>query len=95
MKPDYITDTDWQLLREKYPNRMDYVLKKLNEDYPVQYLIGSVPFLNTEIKVDNRALIPRFETEYLVSKIIDKFKIIGCQKTPSPLTHTMMKMEKK
>nr|DAI07419.1 MAG TPA: hypothetical protein [Bacteriophage sp.] len=29
------------------------------------------------------------------NEIIDKFKIIGCQKTPSPLTHTMMKMEKK
>lgn len=74
MKPDYITETDWQLLKEKYSNHMDEVLKKLNEDYPVQYLIGSVPFLNAEIKVDNRALIPRFETEYLVSKIIDKFK---------------------
>lgn len=76
MKPDYVTDIDWQLLKEKYPNHMDDVLRKLNEDYPVQYLIGAVPFLNTEIKVDKRALIPRFETEYLVSKIIDKFKTV-------------------
>lgn len=74
MKPSFITDVDFKLLQEKYPNNLEEIIKKIENDYPVQYLIGSVPFLNVDIKVDERALIPRFETEELVQKVIDKFK---------------------
>lgn len=74
MKPEHITELDWKLLKEKYPNTMDEIIKKLNQNYPVQYLIGDVEFLNTKILVDERALIPRFETELLVIKTIQKLK---------------------
>ena len=47
MKPEYITDTDWKLLKEKYRDNIEEVLDKLEEHYPVQYLIGNVEFLNT------------------------------------------------
>lgn len=74
MKPEYITNTDWQLLKEKYRDNIEEVLDKLEEHYPVQYLIGNVEFLNTIIHVDERVLIPRFETELLVEKTIQKLK---------------------
>ena len=74
MKPDFITDTDWKILKEKYPQNINEILKKLESHYPVQYLIGNVEFLNTIINVDERVLIPRFETELLVEKTIQKLK---------------------
>ena len=73
MKPDYISDADWHILVNKYSN-LEEVIDKLNKHYPVQYLIGNVPFLNTTIKVDERCLIPRFETEYLVDEVIKMLK---------------------
>ena len=80
MKPDFITDTDWKILKEKYPQNINEILKKLENHYPVQYLIGNVEFLNTIINVDERVLIPRFETELLVEKTIKKIKALNIQK---------------
>ncbi len=74
MKPDFITEIDWQILKAKYPNNLEEVINKLNHHYPVQYLIGNVEFLNTKILVDERVLIPRFETEYLVDILIKKIQ---------------------
>lgn len=73
-KPDNISTKDWDLLKEKYPNNLEKVINKIKKGYPIQYLIGNVEFLNTTINVDKRVLIPRFETEYLVYKIIEKAK---------------------
>lgn len=74
MKPNHISELDWKLLKEKYPNNIKEIIEKLSKNYPVQYLIGDVEFLNTRILVDERALIPRFETEFLVAKTIEKIK---------------------
>ena len=68
-----ITDNDYQLLKEKYDN-LEPIIEKLNNNYPVQYLIGNVSFYGYNINVDERVLIPRFETEYLVEKTIDLIK---------------------
>ena len=65
-----ISSKDRELLEKKYPNNLDEILTKINNGYPIQYLIGNVEFLNTIINVDERALIPRFETELLVDKTI-------------------------
>ncbi len=77
-RPDNIGIKDWQILKEKYADNFSFILDKLEHGYPVQYLIGNVEFLNTVINVDERVLIPRFETEYLASLVIeyanDKFK---------------------
>lgn len=70
---DYLTDNDWKLLKSKYPN-LDDIIPKLEEGYPVQYLIGDVEFYGNKILVDERVLIPRFETEGLVEKTIDLIK---------------------
>lgn len=79
MKPDFITDTDWKILKEKYPQNINEIIKKLESHYPVQYLIGNVEFLNTIINVDERVLIPRFETELLVEKTIKRIKFLNIQ----------------
>ena len=73
VKPNYLTQNDWELLTKKYKN-MHRVIKKLNKNYPVQYLIGNVNFYGYEILVNKNVLIPRFETETLVEKTIDYIK---------------------
>lgn len=70
MKPKNLSMPDWKILQKKYPNNIENILQKIANGYPVQYLIGNVEFLNTIIDVDQRALIPRFETEFLVDKTI-------------------------
>ena len=48
--------------------------EKLKNNYPIQYLLGSVNFYGYELKVDERVLIPRYETEYLVDDTIKLIK---------------------
>ena len=52
-------------------------LEKINDDFhrllkkePIQYIIGDVNFYGNTIKCDQRALIPRPETEILVETTI-------------------------
>lgn len=73
-KPSFINDLDYKLLCEKYPNEDDLkkVIEKIKNNYPVQYAIGDVPFYGLTINVDERALIPRPETEIMIDKIVSK-----------------------
>ncbi|MCX6843788.1 MAG: peptide chain release factor N(5)-glutamine methyltransferase [candidate division WOR-3 bacterium] len=41
---------------------------------PVQYLTGSAPFLDFDVAVDRRVLIPRPETEELVSRTVARIR---------------------
>lgn len=43
---------------------------KIVKGYPLQYAIGYWNFYNIRLKVDQRALIPRFETEIIIDYII-------------------------
>lgn len=74
MKPREITEQDWKLLKEKYPNQLEEVCLKIKQHYPVQYLIGNVDFYDCIIHVNENVLIPRFETELLVEKLITRIK---------------------
>lgn len=77
-----ITHSDYKLLEEKYKNEDDLkeIVKKIEEeDYPVQYAIGNVEFVNVQILVDKRVLIPRFATELLVSKTFDYICKLGLE----------------
>lgn len=71
-KPEYISLPDWELLLTKYS--MEYIAQKLNENYPVQYLIGNVDFYDNIINVNENVLIPRYETELLVENTIKILK---------------------
>ena len=66
---------DINLIKKYLPeDKWDNAINKLKTGYPVQYLIGNVEFYNTIIDVTEDVLIPRFETEYLVSDLIKLIK---------------------
>ncbi len=65
-------------LSPKQKNMLDYWIKKLVDDnIPLQYLIGSVPFISCEILVEPPTLIPRQETEEWCANLSEKFKKIS------------------
>jgi release factor glutamine methyltransferase len=47
------------------------LIRKRATKYPLQYIIGEVEFYNVNLKVDERALIPRPETEILVETALE------------------------
>jgi release factor glutamine methyltransferase len=51
-----------------------WVLQRTKYNKPIQYILGSVPFCGLEIIVEPPILIPRQETEELVSWLINKIK---------------------
>jgi len=55
---------------EELQARFDALIEKRSRLYPLQYLIGEVEFYNVKLKVDERTLIPRPETEALVDNLI-------------------------
>ena len=77
--PVFLNASDKLLLQQKYSN-LDEVINKLNQKYPVQYLIGNVDFYDCDILVNENVLIPRFETELFVEKLINRLKKIKKEK---------------
>lgn len=65
-----VSKLDYELLKQLYPNNINEIMLKIKNNYPVQYLIGYVDFYGYKINVDERVLIPRFETEGLVENVI-------------------------
>ena len=50
------------------------ILRRRITGEPLQYILGSVEFMGYRFKVDKRALIPRAETEILISSVLEKIK---------------------
>ncbi len=48
------------------------MVKRRGQREPLQYIVGETEFFGVELKVDRRALIPRPETEYLLSLVVEK-----------------------
>ncbi|TFH15260.1 MAG: methyltransferase domain-containing protein [Lentisphaerales bacterium] len=57
-------------------------VKRLAAGEPVQYVIGEAEFMDRTFKVDQRALIPRPETETLTRRVIDEQKLWGSGQPP-------------
>ncbi len=58
-------------------NKDDYKegIKKIKEGIPIQYVIGNVDFYGLNFVVNCNVLIPRFETEGLVEKVLEYVKL--------------------
>jgi release factor glutamine methyltransferase len=61
------------------------ILRRRINGEPLQYILGSVEFMGLEFKVDHRALIPRPETEFLVSAVLERIKLTG-----APYSHKIL-----
>ena len=77
-KPENISNLDWNLLCQKYDN-LEEVIAKIDEGYPIAYLIGDVSFYGYPFKVHENVLIPRFETETLIEKTIKLIKSLNLE----------------
>ncbi len=79
-------------------NYFNELKERLFNGEPIQYILNSAPFVDLDIYVDNRVLIPRVETEELVTKtryFIEKleleYKVIGDMCTGSGCIALFMK----
>lgn len=58
----------------------DWIHRQLHDNIPLQYLLGSVPFLSANILVEPPILIPRPETENWVAELIARLQQLEYQK---------------
>lgn len=53
-------------------SKLNEMMKRAANSEPIQHILGKVHFMNLELKINKNALIPRPETEELVSKVIER-----------------------
>ncbi len=60
-----------RLVTSDIVERFEHMLSRRVADEPLQYILSETEFYGLRIECDKRALIPRPETEFVVSKAID------------------------
>ena len=66
--------TDIEYLKKYYKGNIEEAIERLNNNEPVQYIVGNVDFCDYNFIVNKNVLIPRFETEELVDYTIKYIK---------------------
>ncbi|MBR1376320.1 MAG: peptide chain release factor N(5)-glutamine methyltransferase [Bacilli bacterium] len=66
--------TDIEYLKKYYKGDIEEAIKRLDAGEAVQYIVGNVDFYGYTFDITHDTLMPRFETEELVSKLIDYIK---------------------
>ncbi len=59
------------LLEEEQLRLVEYAENQLNNNIPIQYVLGMARFMDLRLKVDGSVLIPRPETEEMVRHILE------------------------
>ena len=62
--------TDLEYLKKYYKGNIEDAIKRLESGEAVQYIVGNVDFYNYNFNITHDTLMPRFETEELVDKLI-------------------------
>jgi len=70
---DLVANLDEALTDDQVLSFENNVAKYLNENIPIQHLMGFETFFGYEFKVNEDVLIPRFETEELVAKVLELY----------------------
>lgn len=71
---DLYTNFEQPLKEDEINKYREYIRQRAHFE-PLQYIIGKTEFFGLTFKVNKNVLIPRPETEILVEKILEKFKI--------------------
>ncbi len=64
------------IVNEKSVDKIQEILVQLEQNKPIQYILGYAYFYDLKFKLNKHTLIPRQETELLVHQIIEKNKAI-------------------
>ena len=64
------------LITEKNLIDLKTIVKRLQKEEPIQYIIGNTEFYGLPFLVDKNTLIPRPETEELVTWVLDEIKVL-------------------
>jgi release factor glutamine methyltransferase len=64
------------LITEKNLIDLKTIVKRLQQEEPIQYIIGNTEFYGLPFLVDKNTLIPRPETEELVTWVLDEIKVL-------------------
>ena len=70
---ELVADFDRNLTDAELTIFNDHVDKYLEQNIPIQHLMGYETFFGYEFKVNADVLIPRFETEELVAKVLELY----------------------
>lgn len=71
---DLIVDSRITITDKHRTTLRDWLRQITEQHKPMQYILGSVPFLNVTIAVEPPVLIPRPETEYWCELLIEQLK---------------------
>ena len=74
LKPDF-------LITKKNLIDLKTIVKRLQKEEPIQYIIGNTEFYGFPFFVDKNTLIPRPETEELVAWVLNETKVLANNKT--------------
>ena len=77
LKPDF-------LITEKNLIDLKNIVKRLQKEEPVQYILGNTEFYGLPFLVNKNTLIPRTETEELVAWVLDEIKVLANNKITEP-----------
>ncbi|MDB4048147.1 peptide chain release factor N(5)-glutamine methyltransferase [Polaribacter sp.] len=69
LKPDF-------LITEKNLIDLKNIVKRLQKEEPIQYILGNTEFYGLPFLVNENTLIPRTETEELIAWVIDEIKVL-------------------